>query len=226
MTAASYGRFLRGVEQRVRCQLDFQAAFLEVGTGSSSEPVDRRWNQAPGRLIDVREGPNVRLSFDGFKVKTGIDSWQIDGFAMPPDFDNSFFGKCNHSVGFWGVYGVRSLKKIPHIRYFLSWHRSKSRPHSIEVLPTNDDSASERADPLVPCDDKRRHCRTHLPSTRCGPLRGPAPNADRFSQINRIAKPRAPEPPALWACMVTRPVGRKILTLTCRLLPAIFDFFY
>jgi hypothetical protein len=25
-----------------------------------------------GRLIDVREGPNVRLSFDGFKVKTGI----------------------------------------------------------------------------------------------------------------------------------------------------------
>jgi hypothetical protein len=136
LTAASYGRFLRGVEQRVRCQLDFQAAFL--GTGSSSEPVDRRWNQAPGRLIDVREGPNVRLSFDGFKVKTGIDSWQIDGFAMPPDFDNSFFGKCNHSVGFWGVYGVRSLKKIPHIRYFLSWHRSKSRPHSIEVLPTND----------------------------------------------------------------------------------------
>jgi len=23
-----------------------------------------------GRLIDVREGPQVRLSFDGFKVKT------------------------------------------------------------------------------------------------------------------------------------------------------------
>ena len=31
-----------------------------------------------GRIIDVREGPNVRLSFDGFKVKTSIGPWQID----------------------------------------------------------------------------------------------------------------------------------------------------
>src|SRR5262249_4278106 len=71
-------------------KLDFQAAFLEVGTGG-----DRNWikfragrhemEYGFGRLIDVREGPNVRLSFDGFKVKTNIGSWQIDGFAMRPD---------------------------------------------------------------------------------------------------------------------------------------------
>ena len=66
-----------------------------------------------GRLIDVREGPNVRLSFDGFKVKTGIGSWQIDGFAMRPDLDKpGFFDNApNHAVGFWGVYGVRPLTK-------------------------------------------------------------------------------------------------------------------
>jgi hypothetical protein len=66
-----------------------------------------------GRLIDVREGPNVRLSFDGFKVKTGIGPWQIDGFAMRPDLDKpGFFDNApNHAVGFWGVYGVRPLIK-------------------------------------------------------------------------------------------------------------------
>src|SRR5580692_6789182 len=99
-------------------KLDFQAAFLEVGTGD-----DRNWvkfragrqemEYGSGRLIDVREGPNVRLSFDGFKVRAGVGSWQIDGFAMRPDLDNfGFFDNApNHAVGFWGVYGVRPLKK-------------------------------------------------------------------------------------------------------------------
>jgi Alginate export len=99
-------------------KLDFQAAFLEVGTGD-----DRNWikfragrqemEYGSGRIIDVREGPNVRLSFDGFKVKTSIGPWQIDGFAMRPDLDKpGFFNNVpNHSVGFWGVYGVRPLIK-------------------------------------------------------------------------------------------------------------------
>jgi alginate export protein len=99
-------------------KLDFQAAFVEVGTGG-----DRNWikfragrhemEYGSGRLIDVREGPNVRLSFDGFKVVAKINSWQIDGFAMRPDLDKpGFFNNVpNHSVGFWGVYGVRPLTK-------------------------------------------------------------------------------------------------------------------
>jgi hypothetical protein len=53
------------------------------------------------------------LSFDGFKVKSGIGRWQIDGFAMRPDLDKpGFFDNVpNHSVGFWGVYGIRPLTK-------------------------------------------------------------------------------------------------------------------
>ena len=99
-------------------KMDFQVGFLEVATGD-----DRNWikfragrqemEYGSGRLIDVREGPNVRLSFDGLKVKTGIGSWQIDGFAMRPDLDKpGFFDNApNHAVGFWGVYGVRPLNK-------------------------------------------------------------------------------------------------------------------
>src|SRR5438132_735049 len=99
-------------------KLDFQAGFFEVATGDNRNWIKFRAGRqemeyGSGRLIDVREGPNVRLSFDGFKVKTGIGSWQIDGFAMRPDLDKpGFFDNApNHSVGFWGVYGVRSLKK-------------------------------------------------------------------------------------------------------------------
>jgi hypothetical protein len=97
-------------------KLDFQTAFLEVGTGDERNWIKFRAGRhemeyGSGRLVDVREGPNVRLSFDGFKVKAGIGSWQIDGFAMRPNLDKpGFFNNSpNHSVGFWGVYGVRPL---------------------------------------------------------------------------------------------------------------------
>jgi hypothetical protein len=99
-------------------KLDFQAAFLEIGTGDDRKSLKflagrQEMEYGSGRLIDVREGPNVRLSFDGFMVKAGIGSWQIDGFAMRPDLDNfGFFDNApNHAVEFWGVYGARPLKK-------------------------------------------------------------------------------------------------------------------
>jgi len=99
-------------------KMDFQTAFLEIGTGDDRDWIKLRTGRqemeyGSGRLIDVREGPNVRLSFDGFKVNTGIGGWLIDGFAMRPDLDKpGFFNNVpNHAVGFWGVYGVRPLKK-------------------------------------------------------------------------------------------------------------------
>jgi Alginate export len=99
-------------------KLDFQAAFLEVGMGDERKWIKFRAGRheleyGSGRLIDVREGPNVRLSFDGFKVKAGVGSWQIDGFAVRPDLDKpGFFDNApNHAIGFWGVYSVRPLTK-------------------------------------------------------------------------------------------------------------------
>src|SRR5258705_233031 len=65
-------------------KLDFQSAFLELSSSSDSKSIQLRIGRheleyGSGRLIDVREGPNVRLSFDGFMVKSRIDSWQVDG---------------------------------------------------------------------------------------------------------------------------------------------------
>ena len=94
-------------------KLDFQAAFLEMGTSSGKNSAALRVGRqeleyGSGRLIDVREGPNVRLSFDGFMLKSKVNNWQIDGFAMRPDLDKpGFFDNApNHQIGFWGVYST------------------------------------------------------------------------------------------------------------------------
>jgi hypothetical protein len=99
-------------------KLDFQAAFLEVATSWGRNAIHLRVGRqeleyGSGRLIDVREGPNVRLSFDGFMVKSKIASWQADGFAMRPDEDNSGFfdNSANHTVGFWGIYATRPIPR-------------------------------------------------------------------------------------------------------------------
>jgi len=112
-------------------KLDFQTAFLEVGTGKERNWIKFRVGRhemeyGSGRLIDVREGPNVRLSFDGFRVKSRIGPWHIDAFAVRPDLDKpGFFDNApNHAVGFWGVYGVRPLaESITLDAYYLGLDR-------------------------------------------------------------------------------------------------------
>jgi hypothetical protein len=95
-------------------KLDFQAAFVELATSSARNSIALRIGRhemeyGSGRLVDVREGPNVRQSFDGFMAKVKLGGWQFDGFAVRPDEDNpGFFDNSpNHRVGFWGVYGTR-----------------------------------------------------------------------------------------------------------------------
>jgi hypothetical protein len=97
-------------------KLDFQAGFLQVGTDEGQSFINLRVGRqeleyGSGRLIDVREGPNVRLSFDGFMIKSKFENWSVDGFAMRPDLDNpGFFDNApNHAVGFWGIYATRPL---------------------------------------------------------------------------------------------------------------------
>ena len=92
-------------------KLDFQLRSWNVGNVGGSELDQVRVGRqeleyGSGRLIDVREGPNVRLSFDGFMMKSKIGSWHVDGFAVRPDMDNpGFFDNApNSQVGFWGVY--------------------------------------------------------------------------------------------------------------------------
>jgi hypothetical protein len=115
-------------------KLDFQVGFLELGTLKGENSFRLRIGRqeleyGSGRLIDVREGPNVRLSFDGFKIKCKIGSWQVDGFAVRPDLDNpGFFDNApNHAVGFWGVYATHALShKTSLDLYYLGLSRKQA----------------------------------------------------------------------------------------------------
>src|SRR6266478_6169286 len=73
-------------------KLDLEAAFLELSTSKTKNWIALRvgrqeLNYGSGRLISVREGPNVRQSFDGAKIKSLVGSWNIDAFAVRPDLD-------------------------------------------------------------------------------------------------------------------------------------------
>src|ERR1700741_2476379 len=114
-------------------KLDFQAAFLQVGTAEGQKFIDLRvgiqeLEYGSGRLIDVRQGPNVRLSFAGFLVQSKIDRWLVDGFAMRPRQDNfGFFDdRPNNQIGFWGVYASRPAPKTSVELYYLGLDRKQA----------------------------------------------------------------------------------------------------
>ncbi len=99
-------------------KLDFEAAFVEVGSDKGENwlvlQVGRQeLNYGSGRLVSVREGPNVRQSFDGAKMKTKAGEWRADLFAVRPDLDKpGFFDNVpDHQTAFWGVYGTRPLQR-------------------------------------------------------------------------------------------------------------------
>jgi hypothetical protein len=92
-------------------KLDFLNAFVELRfQRSEKSPTFRigrqEFNFGTGRLVSVREGPNVRQGFYAISVNEKIGRWTIDGFASRPAQDNpSFFDNApSHTTQFWGVY--------------------------------------------------------------------------------------------------------------------------
>jgi hypothetical protein len=99
-------------------KLDFEAAFLEVGTDTGKNWIVLRLgrqelNYGSGRLVSVREGPTVRQSFDGAKVRSKAGAWKIDAFAVRPDLDKpGFFDNIpDPHTEFWGIYATRPLRR-------------------------------------------------------------------------------------------------------------------
>ena len=115
-------------------KLDFQNAFLDLATAGDHNWLTLRvgiqeLEYGAGRLIDVREGPNVRLSFIGFRLLNKVGSWRIDALAVRPRLDNfGFFDDYpNHQVEFWGVYGWRPLSRGVSIdAYYLGLNRAQA----------------------------------------------------------------------------------------------------
>ena len=112
-------------------RLDFEAAFLEVGnTRKKNWAVLRvgrqELNYGSGRLVSVREGPNVRQSFDGAKIRAKAGAWYVDGWAVRPDLDRFgvFDNAPDHRTAFWGVYASHPWRRgIGYDLYYLGLDR-------------------------------------------------------------------------------------------------------
>jgi hypothetical protein len=91
-------------------KLDFLNAFVELRLVRSGESPTFRigrqeFNFGSGRLVTVREGPNVRQGFYGILINERIRRWTIDGFVSRPAQDNQgFFDNAPlNTTQFWGA---------------------------------------------------------------------------------------------------------------------------
>jgi hypothetical protein len=115
-------------------RLDFEAAFLEVGnTHNKNWAVLRvgrqELNYGSGRLVSVREGPNVRQSFDGVKLRSKAGEWYVDAWVVRPDVDNfGFFDNApDHTTAFWGLYASRPWRRgVAYDVYYLGLDRKNA----------------------------------------------------------------------------------------------------
>lgn len=95
-------------------QLDVQQAFVELTAPlpEDSSGMLRAGRQelryGSGRLVDVREGPNVRRKFDGGLGRLTRDDWRLDLLAAHPADDEPgvFDDGTNGSQTLWGSYLV------------------------------------------------------------------------------------------------------------------------
>ena len=98
-------------------KLDFLQAFFDLSWGTKDHGVTLRIGRqelhyGSGRLVEVREGPSVRQSFDGVRLLTHWNLWKVDLFATRPDTDSGgvFDNQPAHGTSFWGVYATRPFR--------------------------------------------------------------------------------------------------------------------
>jgi hypothetical protein len=91
---------------------DVHQAFLEFGSHvSSTRGISLRAGRqeivfGTGRLFDNNEGPNVKISFDGFRLIGEGSHVRLDLFAVrPTEVNLGFFDDVpNHAESTWGIY--------------------------------------------------------------------------------------------------------------------------
>jgi len=79
------------------------------------------------RIISVREGPNVRQSFDGFRAMLRTGDIKVDAFAAKPVETKRyvFDDGTDNRRGVWGLYSVMPLSILPEGNidlYYLGYH--------------------------------------------------------------------------------------------------------
>jgi hypothetical protein len=103
-------------------ELGFQQAFLDLAAPLATDDASaalrlgrQEMRYGSGRLVDAREGPNVRRKFDGGRVLLGLGKWRIDGIAVRPSaikpgvFDDGI----DEDQALWGAYATGAPTWMP-----------------------------------------------------------------------------------------------------------------
>ncbi|WP_323844460.1 alginate export family protein [Microbulbifer magnicolonia] len=116
-------------------KLEWQNAFLDLrGPLTASNELTLRAGRqevelGSGRLVSVREGPNVRRTFDGVRGLLNPDLGQLSAVALRPREDNpgEFDDSTDSSQALWGLYAT-SAENLLHYGsldlYFLGYENN------------------------------------------------------------------------------------------------------
>jgi hypothetical protein len=119
-------------------KLEFQNAFLEFRhpfseAHSGLARIGRQEIQlGSGRLVDVREGPNVRRTFDGLRFDFRSGERSLSAFAARPRADRpgTFDDETDDAKALWGLYAVLAEPKERATRielYYLGFEDDQGR---------------------------------------------------------------------------------------------------
>lgn len=117
-------------------RLDIQQAFLDLraelaaDTDATLRAGRQEIRYGTGRIVDVREGPNVRRKFDGGRVIARLPGWRIEALALSPAEDQTGFfdDGTDDSRALRGVYSVRTLSPGTGVDlYYLSYENERAR---------------------------------------------------------------------------------------------------
>ena len=100
-------------------RLDLHQAFVDVSVGPADKAAVLRLGRqemayGASRLVSLREGPNVRQTFDGARMMLHQPQGQLDAFVTRPATTKPgiFDDETNPDVWFWGLYGVKKLAPL------------------------------------------------------------------------------------------------------------------
>ncbi len=102
-------------------KLELQNAFFEVRF-PPSQAISLRFRGGrqelqlgSGRLVDVREGPNVRRTFDAGRFIFEVPDWRIDALAARPrqSLPGVFDDNANKDQTLWGIYATGGKNVLP-----------------------------------------------------------------------------------------------------------------
>jgi hypothetical protein len=126
-----FGQFVTGLESgRIggprpdidRNAFDIHQAFADfvVPLGDQKNSLTARigrqeFEYGSGRLIDLRDGVNLRLSFDAARLLLRVNEWEVDAWWSKPVLNQPGVvdDDPNPERSFWGIYAVHPLPLLP-----------------------------------------------------------------------------------------------------------------